>query len=66
MGLERTVRHLQAARESDFEYLRQSLRDAASRFSDLADIIEKNRGYDAVGFLRASADRYNRVANLED
>ena len=66
MSIEKQLRHMQAAHASDFEFLRQSLQGAAMRFSDLADIIEKDRAYDPVSFLRASAERYKRAANLED
>lgn len=66
VGMERNLRHMSVAHRSDFEFLQQSLREAASRFRDLADIIEKDRAYDPVPFLRASAERFDKVANLED
>ena len=66
MSIEKTFRHMQAAHASDFEFLRQQIHGASMRFFDLADIIEKDRAYDPVPFLRASAERYKRAANLED
>lgn len=66
ISAERALRHMQAAHRSDFEHLRDSLRDAAGRLTDVADILEKDRTYDPVPFLRASAARYKAAAELED
>ena len=63
--LERMARHAQAIAESDLEFLRSSLGQAADRMADIADALEKDRHYDPVGFLRASARRYWRVAGVE-
>jgi hypothetical protein len=60
--LERQIRHQQAIRASDVKNLIDSLRNAADRFADLADLIEKDRSYDPVNFMRASAERYRRIA----
>ena len=57
IAMERTLRHMQAAAQSDYDHLKRCLLEAASRFSDLADIIEKDRNYDPVSFMRASAAR---------
>lgn len=68
MSIAKTLRHMQAAHASDFAHLQKALRDAALRFSDLADIIEKepDKAVEQVGFMRASAERFNLVAELED
>ena len=63
VNLERSLRHMQAAHASDFEHLKLLLRDAAQRCADVADLLEKDRSYDPVGFLRASAKRYKREAD---
>lgn len=60
--LERTIRHRQAVAQSDHEHIRGCLLEAARRFADLADIIEKDRNYDPVSFMRASAARFKLEA----
>lgn len=61
---EKMIRHQRAIAASDFAHLKSCLREAASRFADLADIIEKDRSYDPVGFMRASAERFRKEADL--
>lgn len=58
--IERAVRHQQATSASDFQHLRNCLREAAQRFFDIADLIETDASYNPVPFLRASANRYKR------
>lgn len=60
---EKHLRHQQAAAHSDYLHLKNCLREAAQRFADLADIIEKDPAYDAVGFMRASAERFKAEAD---
>lgn len=60
--MEKQVRHMQAAAHSDYLHLKQQLLSAAERFADLAAIIERDRSYDPVSFLRASAERYKAEA----
>lgn len=62
IGMEKHLRHMQAVKHSDYLHLKQCLLDAAMRFSDLADILEKDKSHDPVGFLRASAERYKAEA----
>jgi hypothetical protein len=48
--------------ENEVERLKLQLREAAQRFLDVADILEKEKDYNAVGFLRASGKRYMQEA----
>lgn len=57
VAMEKRMRHIDVATRSDYTHLKQVLLDAALRFSDVADEIEKNQNYDPVAFLRASAAR---------
>jgi hypothetical protein len=59
---ERALRHAEAARNSDFTFLLSCLQDASRRFSDIADLLERDGQDKHVGFLRASAARYKRAA----
>jgi hypothetical protein len=43
------------------EELWHALAELISRCSDVADVIERDPHYDAVGFLRASAKRYSAI-----
>lgn len=61
---EQQNRRLAAAHASDMQALRDGLRSAAMRFADIADILEKAGHHEQVGFLRASAKRYSRLAGL--
>lgn len=58
----RQLRHLQAVAASDVQFMRQSLLDAAQRFSDMADILRREGRPEHVGFLLASAQRYRLAA----
>lgn len=61
-AMERQLRHMLAAQRSDYLHLKECLLQAAQRFADLADTIEKDRSYDPVSFMRASAERYRAEA----
>lgn len=57
VSINRQLRHMQAASDSDYKHLKECLLNAAQRFTDVADLLEKDRSYDPVSFLRASAAR---------
>lgn len=59
---EKRSRHAMACHASDVQELRTNLAAAAERFSDLADLLEKDGHTAHVRFCRASAERYRRVA----
>jgi len=61
---ERRARHARACLASDIQVLREGLESAAARFADLAAAIERDGKYDGVAFLRASAERYQRLSGL--
>lgn len=56
--MDKQFRHMQAINHSNYLHLKSCLREAASRFADIADSLEKDRSYDPVSFMRASAKRY--------
>src|ERR1700730_13687774 len=62
---ETRLRHHLAIRASDEAELRLNLQSAADRFDDIADQLERDRSYDPVAFMRASARRYRRAAGDE-
>lgn len=62
-GMDRMMRHQQAILSDDTDHLRQTLRSAGDRFSDIADELEKDRTYDPVGFMRESAKRCHLAAD---
>lgn len=61
--LQRQKRHADAAHASDVAELRQALRDAALRFSDIADMLDEKGQCDHTGFMRVSAKRYKMIAD---
>ncbi len=63
-ALNRSLRHLQAAAQSDVEELQRNLFEAAQRFMDLADMLEKRPSADHCAFMRASARRYVAASGL--
>lgn len=62
-GAERSLRHMQATHASDIQHLRDTLKSAADRFDDIAALLEKDRSYDPVHFMRASAIRCRLAAD---
>lgn len=61
--MERMSRHQAAITSSDMEHLRSTLHMAADRFDDLAKMLEEDRTYDPVHFMRQSAARCRLAAD---
>lgn len=61
--MEQRVRRNQAMVASDVQFLRENLRSAADRFTDLAIMVEVGQKIDAE-FLRTSAERFRRAAGV--
>lgn len=66
VSFEKMLRHQQAIQRSDFDHLRECLKQAAERFADIADLMEKDPNYRPIEFLRASAERYRAEAGGAD
>jgi hypothetical protein len=62
VAFEKKMRHAAVMARSDYDHLKQCLLDAANRFSDIADQLEKDHKAEVLHFLRASAERYRAEA----
>jgi hypothetical protein len=59
---DRMMRREAVQRADDFKRLKEALESAASRFDDIASLIEQSGPYTDVNFLRASAERCRLAA----